>query len=477
MVLLQVLFDGLPLRVRAPCHAHGYTSVMSIPKRSFSNFFFMAYSLVRVARLFTSSTTCTPWAPSWYVKSALYRMARTRRPSVSVYASWRVKSTCRRRSRISPRRSRSIRKSYRRASFWLSNRRTAPEGVTRVVGVFRYLFTFSGSCTAAEGISPRRACCSMYFFTAWAWYFGGRSEMLMAILRTPAGFLALFRSSAFCSPVPLVFQRLDGQDVERLQAPPLLRRHFIPLFCHKGLPQLDRLFYGLSPHALAPPLPVCLDGPGHQRDPQGGGRRFSSRQPKKRGRHQIPVPHHARGKKDHHNDGRAQTHRPQIFFHALSLRFWYFYVLPRHGRPGHPKLRQRAGRVVCLRLSHDPAIQGLSVGVSLQILNGHTGAGGHVRHGPKIAFRPPVAVELPQHSARSAHIDQDQQRPRFRLSRSALWGSLSDLHGLFSGQDLLPPLGFYAHKHRPHGQRPFPLPFSFPRTGINRHLSTANSAT
>ncbi len=60
MVLLQVLFDGLPLRVRAPCHAHCYTSVMSIPKRSFSNFFFMAYSLVRVARLFTSSTTCTP---------------------------------------------------------------------------------------------------------------------------------------------------------------------------------------------------------------------------------------------------------------------------------------------------------------------------------------------------------------------------------------------------------------------------------
>src|SRR5699024_7894164 len=64
MVLLQVLFDGLPLRVRAPCCSHCYTSVMSIPKRSFSIFFFMAYSRVRVGRLFTSSTTCRPWAPS-----------------------------------------------------------------------------------------------------------------------------------------------------------------------------------------------------------------------------------------------------------------------------------------------------------------------------------------------------------------------------------------------------------------------------
>ena len=69
---------------------------MSIPSLSFSSFRFSKYSLVRVGRLFTSSTTRSHIGPfpvqyaagAWYVKSALYRMARTRRPSVSVYAMY-----------------------------------------------------------------------------------------------------------------------------------------------------------------------------------------------------------------------------------------------------------------------------------------------------------------------------------------------------------------------------------------------------
>ena len=69
--------------------------------------------------------------------------------------------------------------------------------VTRSVGVLWYLFAFAFSCgTAADGISPRRACCSMYFSRACRWYFGGRSLTFMAML-----FLGLRRAlGAFVNP-------------------------------------------------------------------------------------------------------------------------------------------------------------------------------------------------------------------------------------------------------------------------------------
>ena len=58
--------------------------------------------------------------------------------------------------------------------------------MTRSVGLLWYLLVFCGPSAAGEEGGHRRACWAMYFWSAWAWYFGGRSVTLMATSYTSA---------------------------------------------------------------------------------------------------------------------------------------------------------------------------------------------------------------------------------------------------------------------------------------------------